>query len=360
LKIKLSRIMIQTLLLLVISISGMFAGCTATTSTTIETPKTRTITDAAGRVVEIPYVVNRVADPWDANNGMVLMLGGADKLVATTEHAKSLPWIQKLYPKIKDVQVAFDAAGGVNIESLVNAHPDVILMSYAVGMPKWMDQVAAVNIPVVLMPANNFEDIKTTIRMTGQILGPKEAAVAEDWVKYYDSNVKKVSAVIASIPTEQRVRVLHTLRPTILTVDGVGGLVNEWITNSGGINVAVDFKGNSGTATIEQIVKWNPDVIICGTEPNTENAQKIMTDPQWSNIKAIKDGKVYVNPTGVYLWDRHSGEGALQVLWAAKTLYPDKFKDLDIKAETKAFYTKFFHYNLTDSDYDSLINAKAP
>ena len=204
-------------------------------------------------------------------------------------------------------------------------------MSYVTGLPTWMDKVAEAKIPVVLMPGNSFEDVKTAIRMTGQLLGPSEAAVAEEWIKYYDSNVKRISAVTALIPQEQRPRVMHTLRPTILTVDGVGGLVNDWINNSGGINVTVEIKGNSGTATMEQILKWNPDVIICGTEPNTENAQKIMTDPQWSGIKAVKDGKVYVNPTGVYLWDRHSGEGALQILWAAKLLYPDKFQDIDLR-----------------------------
>jgi ABC-type Fe3+-hydroxamate transport system substrate-binding protein len=35
---------------------------------------TRQVTDAAGRVVTLPSTVNRIADPWHANNAMVLML----------------------------------------------------------------------------------------------------------------------------------------------------------------------------------------------------------------------------------------------------------------------------------------------
>lgn len=333
---------------------------TGVPSTIATVSKTRKITDASGRVVEIPAVVTRVADLWPANNGMVLLLGGGDKLVATVQQAQNQPWIKKLLPKIASLPSVVNASNDLNVEALVNTNPDVILMSYVGGMPTWMDKAAAAKIPVVLMPGNTFEDIKTAIRMTGEVLGPAEAAVAEEWVKYYDGNVKKIAAVTALVPEDQRPRVLHTLRPTILSVDGIGGLVNDWIKNSGGVNVAVDVKGNSGTVTMEQIIKWNPEVIICGTEPNTENAQKILTDPQWANIKAVKDKKVYVNPTGVYLWDRHSGEGALQILWAAKLLYPDKFKDIDLKAETKTFFTKFFHYNLTDADYDSIMNAKAP
>jgi len=330
------------------------------TPTTATTPKTRQITDAAGRVVQIPYVVNRIVDAWPANAGMVLMLGGADKLVGITQQAHNQPWLRKLYPRIMNVPVIITASNDLNIETLISTHPDVVLMSYAAGLPPWMDKATAANIPVVMMPATTFKDIMTTIRMTGEIIGPSAEAIAEDWLKYYNRNIARIKAVTESMPMEQRLRVLHTLRPSILSVDGIGGLVNDWINNSGGINVAVEIKGNSGTATMEQIIKWNPDVIICGTEPNTENAYKIMTDPQWHSIKAVKDKKVYVNPTGVYLWDRHSGEGALQILWAAKVLYPEKFRDVDIKAETKAFYANFFHYNLTDSDYDSIMNAKAP
>src|SRR5262245_13684281 len=43
--------------------------------------QTRKLTDIAGRTVDIASTVTRVADPWHANNGMVLMMGAADKIV---------------------------------------------------------------------------------------------------------------------------------------------------------------------------------------------------------------------------------------------------------------------------------------
>ena len=339
-------------------ISLLLASCGRSSASAA--PKTRKITDAAGRVVEIPLLVNRVVDLWPAHHGMVLLLGGADKLVGTVAMAQKQPWLQKLYPRIKGLPAVTGAGNDLNIETLLSLHPDVILMSYAGGMPSWMDKVAAVHIPVVLMPAVTFDDIKTTILMTGEVLGPKQAAAARDFAKYYQDNIDRVRAVTAAIPMEGRPKVLHSMQSGVLAIDGVESLIDNWINIAGGANAAFNVKGLGKIVTLEQVIKWNPDVIICGTAPNLANKRKIMSDPQWSGIKAVKNGKVYANPSGVYLWDRHSAEGALQILWAAKLLHPEKFRELDMKKETAAFYRRFFHYNLTDGDFDSIMNAEAP
>jgi hypothetical protein len=42
----------------------------------------------------------------------------------------------------------------------------------------------------------------------------------------------------------------------------------------------------------------------------------------------------------------------LGMLWTAKTLYPEKFKSLDLEKETREFYSKFLNIN-----YDMMIKA---
>ena len=59
------------------------------------------ITDVDGNQVEIADRVERVADLWHANNQIVLLLGGADKLVATTTTIATNPWYAEVYPNIK-------------------------------------------------------------------------------------------------------------------------------------------------------------------------------------------------------------------------------------------------------------------
>ena len=319
----------------------------------------RQLTDITGRRVTIPSHVTRVADPWHANNGMVLMMGAADKIVATTAQAKRQPWFRKLFPPIERVPAAFDEAGDVNIESLIGTRPDVVLMAYGGTLPKWKATADTYGIPVFMMPNTSLADLKTTARMTGEVLGPRESERAGEWIRYFDENIRRVTAVTSRIPPTERPRVLHTATGTILTIDGVKTVIDDWITVAGGVNAAT-VVSNARPVSMEQIAAWNPDVVIVGTAPNEENRRAILNDPRWSHIKAVQTGRVYVNPTGVYLWDRHSAEAALQVLWAAKTLHPSRFADLDLKKETQTFYAKFFNHTLTDSEYDTIMRAVAP
>lgn len=326
------------------------------------TPLTRTVVDSTGAAITIPYVVNRVADAWHANNGIVIMLGAGNKLVATTTVAQAIPWLVKMDPQVATLPAPFTStAGEVNMETLIASHPDVLLCSSGQFTADTLAKFKDANIPVVQMPAATFNDLKTTVTITGEVLGPQEAAVAADYNNYLDSNIQMVSSVTASIPAAQKPTVLHTSQYAILSTDGANSLIDAWINYAGGIDVASkDITGNQKAITAEQIAAWNPDVIIVGTAPNSANVQTILTDPQWSSTNAVKNKMVYANPTGVYLWDRYSAEEALQVLWAAKLLQPDKFPSLDVASETKAFYAKYFHYNLTDSDVTSILNAVAP
>jgi iron complex transport system substrate-binding protein len=319
-------------------------------------PGTRQLTDAAGRLVTIPAQVTRVADPWHANNSMVLMLGGADKIVATTAQAQNQPWFRRLYPRIKQVPAAFNAAGEPNLEALIGARPDVILMAYDGTLPRWTGAVTAYHVPIVMMPNRSLAELKTTVRMTGEVLGESESRVAAEYLRYFDDNIRRVTSVTDRFGPLARPKVLHTASAGVLTVDGRESVIDDWIAIAGGINAA-DVQGLGRSVTMEQVAAWNPDVIIVGTAPNQQNRQSILDDPRWRQIKAVKDGRVFVNPSGVYLWDRHGAEAALQVLWAAKTLHPAEFADLDVGKETRKFYEKYFHYVLSDDELNSILHA---
>ncbi|MCK9878147.1 ABC transporter substrate-binding protein [Frankia sp. Ag45/Mut15] len=150
-----------------------------------------------------------------------------------------------------------------------------------------------------------------------------------------------------------------------LTVDGTNTIIDDWITLAGGRNAA-QISGNGKQVTKEQIASWSPDVIvfasstIAGNDTGQQTLDKLATDPFWANEPALRNHRAYINPSGVFLWDRYGVEGALQIQWAARTLNPDLFTDQNIVQKTKTFYHDFLHYDLTDAEATRIINAQNP
>ena len=270
--------------------------------------------------------------------------------------------MRKLYPRIDQVPAAFDAAGEVNIETLIGARPDVVLMAYGGTLPKWIETVDAYRIPVVMMPNTSLE-------------GPEDDGAHDGRGARANAN-REVAAGVHSLLRRQhppghrgheqdcrdseRPKVLHTATAGILTIDGRQTVIDDWITVAGGVNAA-DVVGNARPVTMEQIAAWNPDVIIVGTAPNQQNRQAILDDPRWRQIKAVQDGKVFVNPTGVYLWDRHSAEAALAGAVGREAAASGAVRRSRRHARRRRrFYASFFHHALTDAELASIMNATAP
>jgi len=126
----------------------------------------RTVRDINNQSVELPQQVNRIADLWPANNQVVLMLGGADKLVATTEATRNLPWFAKVYPRIKNVP-ALSNGQTVQSEALLGVRPDVVLLS----QPAMQQQVRRAGMKPVLVRFQDFNGLKQTVRLTADVIG---------------------------------------------------------------------------------------------------------------------------------------------------------------------------------------------
>nr|WP_319539883.1 ABC transporter substrate-binding protein [uncultured Methanospirillum sp.] len=338
-----------TLLICLICFTGVvYADAGASTGAT------QTITDMMGNTVQIPVTIDRVADFWNAHNEVVLMLGAGDKIVATTSIIHNMPMFNKVYPRIGTIPAPFDSSTKVvTLEDTIAAKPDIAILSD--GTNKSADQLSSAGIPVVTLYFTTFEDLKKCFLLTGSILGGDAKAKAEKYNDYLDTKLSEIKDVTSKIPVDKKLSVLHinSLKP--LQVDGNKTLIDTWIDVAGGTNAAgKDISGNQKAVTFEQIQAWDPDVIIMmGT---TADKDTVMNDPKWKDLKAVKDGKLYLNPKGVFYWDRYGAEEALQIQWAAKTLYPDLFKDLEIKDVLKKFYNEFFNYSLTDDDIDSILN----
>lgn len=344
------KIISTVLIFTMVLTSVLLGGCSLNKDATKNEVKTRVMTDMDGNEVTLPEKVDRIAISGTAMNQLALMVGGASKIVATLPSIVSNPWYLKVYPEIKDVSTPFQTS--VNLEELASSKPDVVMLWK--GNDDTKKSIENLGIPVFVMNYSTIDQIKNAVMLMGEILGDNEKSQAQKYCEYFDGNIKKVSDVTSKIKEEDRLKIYYS-SDSPLTTEGKGSLVSSWIKTSGGINLAEEngIVGLSQKITIETLLKWNPDVIIVR---DIANYNSIMNDQGFKAIKAVKEGRVYLNPKGVNVWCARSGDTALQPLWASKMFYPDLFKNTNVETETKYFYKTFYGYDLTDDELKDVLN----
>lgn len=320
---------------------------------------TRRVVDMGGTEVVLPQDVRTVIDLWHANNQVVLLLGGADKLVGTTSIVKELPWFAEVYPRIREVRpyALSSGSGNFNTEEVLKANADVVITSSAQDAKVLRDA----GITTVLVTFRDFEGLKETVRVTARTLGGDAEERAEAFIRYFDGNLRQIRERLGDLKDADRPKVYQIRGKNPLETDGRVSICTEWIEAAGGINaIAHVTDKNQGTVTMEELLNADPDVIIVATRNAAPVIEQIRTAPEWASLKAVKNGRVYANPVGTFIWSRYSCEEALQVLWVAQLLHPDKFRDVDMNAEVRKFYKTFYGYNMTEDGARRMLAGLDP
>lgn len=327
------------------------------------TPTTQVGTTISGAQVRVPLQVNRIAEQFPAHTATDIMLGAGDKLVAIPPNVKTLPFLKKVFPGIAAVPELFQNGGAVNMEQLLRAKPDVVsaIDGGAVLMP-----FQAVGLPAVDMYFPNLSQLTQSITLAGQVYGGDAAKIAQQYNAYFEGNVKLIQSRLANLPDSQRPSVLHIRNFPPLTINSGTSIVGQWIKLAGGTDVASGVNGT--TITAEQVLKWNPDILIIQAPGGdqgkaADSAESVLAAlsssiPGWNDLKAVKNHRIFFNPQGLYPWEQYGPEEALQILWAAKTLHPDLFKDVDMRTEVRNFYKNFFRYGVSDAELNQIFQGR--
>ena len=333
----------------------MLAGCGTENASQGNQSATRVVKDIDGTDVTIPKDITKVADLWHANNQVVLMLGGADKLVSTTTSVQGLPWFAKVYPRIKEIPAPVKGTD-VQMEEIQKLKPQVVLASNK----NQIEMARNAGIPAVRVNFQDYDGLRKVINITAEVLGDKAPEMAKQYLAYLDGKIKFAEDRTKSIDDANRPSVLHIVGgDDLLKVDGHKTIIDEWIRYAGGKN-AITADGPQITVTMEEIVKADPDIIIIGGTQSRKGIEAIKNDPQWASLKAVQNGRIYSNPVGTFNWDRYSAESALQILWAGQIIQPQLFNDIDLVKETKLFYKTFLRYDLSDAEAQRIIAGEGP
>jgi iron complex transport system substrate-binding protein len=318
----------------------------------------RSVTDSAGRAVIVPDRIDRVFAAGGPASVVVYVMQpetmvGWPRALRAEERSFIAP-AQRDLPEVGLLTGRGDTA---NVEVVLKMKPDLIL-DYGSVRPTFASLADSVQqrtgIPYLLIDGR-FDATASSFRLLGSIFGSSERG--EALARYTENLFARLDAALATIPDERRPKVYLARGPDGLETGLRGSINTEIIERAGGRNVADAQDQRRGIAKVspEQVLVWNPDVIV--TWDRNFHARIVKgRDPFWQGIKAVQDGRVHLAPTAPFGWiDRPPSVNRLIGLpWLANLFHGSRFP-FDAREDTRSFYKLFYHVDVTDADLETLI-----
>lgn len=296
-------------------------------------------TDSSGHRIRLQEKPCRVVSLVPGITETIFALGAGDLVVGRTYHSTWPP-----------EAAGTPVMGGFfspSPEKIVQAGPDIVF--YSKLQKNVIKKLAGSACSMVNLETDSLAGSYRNIFLLGQIFGrEKEAQVL---VNEIEDEMKLVSQKTDKIPEAERLRVMRIMGRDSMMTPGSDSFQNEMIRAAGGI--APDFvrKGSVVPVTLDEWMKFNPQVIYgCGGD--RELAAGLLNQPGWKDVDAVKNGRIYFFPCD--LTCRAATHTGYFVSWLAARIYSGEF----VASGTSVSEDRIFKTRSLDIDLDYIGNAQ--
>jgi len=322
----------------------------------------KTITDGYGRTVTIPADVKEVLCSGSGCLRYLTYLEGQDLIVGVDSiekesQARDARGYALLNPQFKDYPLFGEFRGKDDPEKIIGIAPEMIFKTGLSGS----GTVASTNaeegdklsqktgIPVVMFPYGSLRDAKEqkemfdSLRLMGEVIGNKERA--DELISYIEDTIADLKRRTADIPESE----VKTAYVGGISYAGAHGIISTepayppflWVNVK---NAAGKMGTQHADVAKEAIVDWDPEYLFMdvGTiqMDNEGGIGELKNDPSLQGLSALKEGKVYgVLPYNFYSTNYENI--MVDAYFIGKTIYPDRFEDVDVKAKGDEIMTMF-------------------
>ncbi|HEY2629084.1 MAG TPA: iron ABC transporter substrate-binding protein [Usitatibacter sp.] len=315
----------------------------------------REFTDDAGRKVTLPDRVERVYAAGPPASVLVFALA-PDTLIGWTRRFREdeSPWIPKKYAELPELGRLTGRGNTANVEVVLHAKPDLIvdIGSTSPTYASLADRVQSqTGIPYVLLDGH-LDSTPAQLEKLATVLGVPDRG--KELSSYASRILGDLHDRIAAIPLEKRPAVYYARGPQGLQTGLAGSINVEMIELLGAKNVAGGERGGLTNVGLEQVVLWDPQVIVTNDPNFYRDVWKL---PAWSSIDAVRRKRVYLSPHLPFGWfDFPPGANRLiGLMWLSDILYPATFQH-DLKKEVAQFYGLFYQQEPTPAQIESLLS----
>jgi iron complex transport system substrate-binding protein len=319
-------------------------------------PRAATITDGAGRIVPVPARVERVfpAGPPAA----ILLYTLSPECLIGWPRANSREEREFLLPEVgarPEVGRITGRGNTANLELVLALKPDLILDIGSVN-PTYVSLADRVQqqtgIPYALLDGR-FEAVARSYRTLGGLIGREP--LGDEYARVAEDTIKTIMQRVEAVASLRRPRVYYARGPRGLET-GLGGSINVETIEMLAQNVAGETRGGLANVSIEQVLIWDPEVIIT---IDKDFAASVWNDPAWAPIAAVRKRRVHLSPKLPFGWVDFppSVNRLIGLWWLARILYPELFPE-DLRALTRDFYARFYHVAINDAQIERVLAGR--
>jgi iron complex transport system substrate-binding protein len=311
------------------------------------------VIDASGREIRPPAKVERVYAAGPPASLLVFAIA-PDKLVGWTRAMRDneAPFFPDRYARLPELGRLTGRGNTANVEVVLNAKAELIVDVGSTGatLASLASQVQEqTRIPYGLFDGR-IESTPGTLRALGRLMGNEREA--EGLAAWYENELKEARRRVAGV--KEHPLVYYGRSASGLQTGGKGSINVEVLEVLGARNAAAGARPGLVTVSFEQVILWDPEIILT-TDPNYWKS--VWTDARWRAVKAVAAKRVYLSPHLPFGWfDFPPGANRLLGLWwTGKLLYPQAFRDVDLRAKTAEFHRLFYHREPTAAQLDALL-----
>ena len=319
---------------------------------------TRTVTDAAGNVVEVPEDLSKIAVvpiPWASV--IYAIDGSSERLTAihpTAMSAYTGCFLEKLDPHYGTADTSSIGKDfSINMEEWVNLGIQAaVIWDYETDEAR---QLKELGIAPIMVKNETVEELQASLKAMGQLLGKDDRA--QQFMDAYTDTYEKIKSYSDKVEQADKPKVLY-LRNAQLDLQGNDNFIKEALELAGADNVA----GDSTQITMEEILEINPDIILLSnfdTFLPSDLYENKIDGQDWSSVNAVVNRRVYKAPMGLYRWDAPGVETPLIMEWLAVLIQPEIFGDIHMETELKEYFKTYFNYELTEEDLGQIMQSEA-
>ena len=243
------------------------------------------VVDDLGVEVEMQAGPERIVSLAPSNTELLYALGLGDKVVGVTEVCN--------YPAaVKDVeQVA--GFNSLNLEKIAAAKPDLVLAARGNNI-EGIRSLREMGIRVFSLDIQSLQQLLQAVQRVGALCAVEQQAA----ILHTELSARIKAVADRLLNTKEQPKVLWGYWSDPVYTAGPGTMIDDVISQAGGVNVSAAAKGAWPQVGLETILAWAPEVIIttympAGPDSLAAEVVRLQQTDGWQKVPAVSHGRLY-------------------------------------------------------------------